>query len=76
MSAVLAGPVRTSMPASCPDCDTRAPRNRWGAPLPKKFPATLTPEHVDATLGFHPWLRGTRLAAMAENLRDGVVMGA
>ena len=75
MTAVVERPTFQPV-ALCPDCGTRPPRNRWGHPLPKRFPETLTPEHVDNTLRLHPWLTESRLGALAANLRDGVVMGA
>lgn len=66
----------TTEPSLCDLCGTNLPRNRWGVRLPKRFPESMTPDHIEETLRIHPWLRGTRLAAMAQTLRDDVVMGA
>ncbi len=58
-------------------CSCGAPlraRNRWGAPLSKTSPDNLAFEHIEETFQIHPWLRGTRLAALIENLHDAVVM--
>lgn len=60
----------------CVDCILQRPRNRWGTPLPKKNPDNMGVEHIEETLRIHPWLRGTRLGALVETLRDAMVMGA
>jgi len=65
----------TAEPATCIDCGIKPPRNRWGYPLPKKFPETLTPEHIENTLRIHPWLADSRLGDLARTLRDHEVMG-
>jgi NMD protein affecting ribosome stability and mRNA decay len=56
--------------ALCSDCGTRPPRNRWGGRLPRKFPETVTPQHIDETLRLHPWLEHSRLGQLAKVLRD------
>lgn len=65
----------TAEPSLCDRCGLNPPRNRWGRRLPKKFPETLTPEHIEETLRIHPWLADSRLGALARTLRDHEVMG-
>jgi hypothetical protein len=42
---------------------------------PPLFTRYMRHDPLDAMLRRHPELRGTRVAALAESLRDGVVMG-
>lgn len=74
MTALAVDEIDFDAPIPCYECTKKA-RRRDGKSLPKTFPDTLNPEHIANTFDLHPWLRGTRMAAMIEALYDAEVMG-